>query len=106
LFCTDSKSVGAVIIGLFAIVVGCLLLIGFLTPVSSALTAMGAAGSMASWLNGTTACILVPWPAIGFLIVIATSIILLGPGAYSLDSRLFGRREIHIPQASPSSEDT
>jgi hypothetical protein len=30
----------------------------------------------------------------------AAATALLGPGAYSLDARLFGRREIIIPQAS------
>jgi hypothetical protein len=37
-------------------------------------------------------------PATIFLIVMAATVLLLGPGAFSLDSRLFGRREIVIPQ--------
>jgi hypothetical protein len=36
------------------------------------------------------------------LIVLAISIILLGPGAFSLDARMFGRREIRIPIAHHS----
>jgi len=31
----------------------------------------------------------------------AVSVALLGPGAFSLDSRLFGRREIIIPDTTP-----
>jgi uncharacterized membrane protein YphA (DoxX/SURF4 family) len=31
------------------------------------------------------------------LIVLAVAIVLLGPGAFSLDARMFGRREIRIP---------
>jgi hypothetical protein len=30
----------------------------------------------------------------------ALAVALIGPGAYSLDARLFGRREIIIPRAS------
>jgi hypothetical protein len=33
-------------------------------------------------------------------IILATAIALLGPGAFSLDARLFGRREILIPNIS------
>jgi hypothetical protein len=31
--------------------------------------------------------------------IMAAAIVFLGPGAFSLDARLFGRREIIIPQA-------
>ena len=65
------------------------LLIGFLTPIAAVVTAISAAALAASGL---------PFPA-GSLIgltVLAAAIALLGPGAFSLDSRLFGRREILI----------
>lgn len=36
------------------------------------------------------------------VIVIATAISLLGPGAFSLDARLFGRRKVIIPRVANS----
>jgi hypothetical protein len=43
-------------------------------------------------------------PTTAFLFaLIAIAVICLGPGAYSLDARLFGRREIIIP-ARPAKE--
>jgi uncharacterized membrane protein YphA (DoxX/SURF4 family) len=41
-----------------------------------------------------------------FVAVVAATVILLGPGAFSLDARLFGRREIIIPGASHSPHST
>jgi hypothetical protein len=35
------------------------------------------------------------------VIAITTAIAFLGPGAFSLDARLFGRRVIFIPQQQP-----
>jgi hypothetical protein len=40
--------------------------------------------------------------ALAQTIIVALSIALLGPGAISLDSRLFGRREIIIPDSHPT----
>lgn len=44
----------------------------------------------------------VPLPAESLVgvIILAAAIALLGPGAFSLDARLFGRREIVIPNIS------
>jgi uncharacterized membrane protein YphA (DoxX/SURF4 family) len=65
-----------------ALLVASLLLVGFLTPVAGSL---GVAVGLVS-LAATDLC----------LSAIAAAIVLLGPGAYSVDSRLFGRREIRF----------
>ena len=81
-----------------SIVAGALLIVGLVTPLASALAIAGYSG-LASTLP------LVPSQASDVAaiqaIVGAVSIALLGPGAFSLDSRLFGRREIIIPDAKP-----
>lgn len=66
------------------------LLVGFLTPIVATVTGVGALAVITSNL---------PFPAYSLvaLIVLAVAIALLGPGAYSIDSRFFGRREILIP---------
>ena len=33
----------------------------------------------------------------GLLSAVATALIMIGPGAYSVDARLFGWRELHVP---------
>jgi uncharacterized membrane protein YphA (DoxX/SURF4 family) len=37
--------------------------------------------------------------ALGLLCVMGVSVALLGPGAFSVDARVFGRREIVVPRA-------
>jgi uncharacterized membrane protein YphA (DoxX/SURF4 family) len=37
--------------------------------------------------------------ALGLLAIMAVTVALLGPGAYSVDARLFGRREIVVPRS-------
>jgi uncharacterized membrane protein YphA (DoxX/SURF4 family) len=39
-------------------------------------------------------------PALILIALMAVAVALLGPGAFSLDARLFGRREIVIPPVS------
>ena len=80
------------------ILCGTLLLIGFLTPVISVAVCIGSliVALMRSSAEG--------WPGLEiplvFVIFSAASITLLGPGAISVDARLFGRREIVIPKRS------
>ena len=80
---------------------GALLLGGLMTPLAALIVALGGIAISFS---------VVPLPdqdffsgnlAIINLIVLALALAALGPGAFSLDAWMFGRREITIP---PSSE--
>lgn len=71
-------------IGLIAIISAALLAAGFLTPVAAALSVLSA--------------LFADGPGHAYLIVVSVAVFLLGPGAYSIDARLFGRREIVIPR--------
>jgi hypothetical protein len=85
------------VIALLAIVTGLALLTGFLTPVAGTLS------SISNVILGADplihSCVVSRGTATTAFEMSAISIalVLLGPGGYSLDARLFGRREIIIP---------
>lgn len=85
----------ASLLGLILLALSALLVVGFLTPAVSVtaclfeLTRLFGAGSD-------------DWRFSLLVSLIAASMALLGPGAYSMDSRLFGRRVIVIPPAGNS----
>jgi len=82
-------------------IVGLLLLIGFLTRMAALVAAVIGVNSVLAWFPKVNAAPLVtPTTALLFALI-AIALICLGPGAYSLDARLFGRREIVIPTRSP-----
>jgi uncharacterized membrane protein YphA (DoxX/SURF4 family) len=86
-------------IGLLEVLVGTALLIGFLTPIAGAFAslgnlAIGFSGFLPSGENPHDRAV-----AAIYLVVMSIAITLLGPGAFSLDALLFGRREIIIPEA-------
>jgi len=65
------------------------LLLGFVTPVAAVLIGLTSLG-LALWTTS--------YPIQELeVVVLATVIALLGPGAFSIDARMFGRREILIP---------
>ena len=89
-------------LGLAALVGGGLLLIGFLTPVVGALVAGGAVSIALSVFPACTQTLFDSKPALVFALTMLLTLIGLGPGAYSVDARVFGRREIIIPpRATP-----
>jgi len=91
------SDVGLVTVALAVAAVGggAAVLLGFLTPGASVLAgaatlllALGAPSSSVLAIDAvTSACVAAD----------ATALALLGPGAHSLDARLFGRREVVIP---------
>src|SRR5439155_22802488 len=90
------------VIGLIAVASGALLLIGFLTPIVGVLVGLGSAGIALSWFPVAVLHLLDCWLVSVFVVIMAATIVFLGPGAVSLDCRLFGRREIFIPPAPRS----
>jgi uncharacterized membrane protein YphA (DoxX/SURF4 family) len=87
-------------IGSFEILCGAALLIGFLTPIAGASASLGNLAMGVSWFLTSAENAHDKAVADFYLVVISIAITLLGPGAFSLDARLFGRREIIIPEAS------
>jgi uncharacterized membrane protein YphA (DoxX/SURF4 family) len=81
-----------------------LLLVGFLTPLVSAAVCLGAIFVSLSRLQALPADLHnVDLSAI-CCILVAAAIAFLGPGAFSLDARMFGRREIIIPDVDRGSK--
>jgi uncharacterized membrane protein YphA (DoxX/SURF4 family) len=93
-------ALGTWIGGLLAAVGGALLVVGFLTPIASVLVGLGSTGIAFYWLPAPTMNMIDSWLAGLFAIVMAAAIVFLGPGAFSVDCHLFGRREIVIPYPS------
>ncbi|HEX7828066.1 MAG TPA: hypothetical protein VF787_00340 [Thermoanaerobaculia bacterium] len=81
LFVAHDATAGAIAIAVLALMAGVSLLAGFMTPIAGAIAVIAS-------VNTT--------PLIDTAIISA-ALILLGPGAFSIDARLFGRREITIP---------
>ncbi len=76
-------------VALFAISSGVSLLLGFLTPIACSVAAIGVTSLAVSRQEAMLPTVLVA--------IMAAAVALLGPGALSIDARLFGRREIIIP---------
>jgi hypothetical protein len=80
---------------------GAALMIGFMAPLASLFVGLCGSGMVLSRVPG------LPFSLVGarlvalIIVIVAIGIALLGPGAYSVDSYLFGRREIVIPPRLP-----
>ena len=83
--------------GCLAVAAGALLSIGLLTPIAGAIAGFG---MLAVWFSILPRCMPNLFDSrlvMVFSAAILQAIIALGPGAFSFDARLFGRREIIIP---------
>jgi uncharacterized membrane protein YphA (DoxX/SURF4 family) len=85
------------IAGAVVVFAGAALVAGVVTPIAGGSIALLTGAMAISWLPSPVSSVLDDPLSLGFLTVIAIAIVLLGPGAYSIDARLFGRREILIP---------
>ena len=95
---------GALAIGLISIAAAALILVGMLTPVASIAVALSGIGIAFSLLPSCTRPLFGSGIPLLFAISILLAIMILGPGAFSVDARLFGQREIIIPRRSDSLE--
>lgn len=76
---------------------GAALIAGVITPLAGSSIALVSAAMAMSWMPPPSISVLDDPLSLAFLAIVAIAIVLLGPGAYSVDARLFGRREIVIP---------
>lgn len=90
-------TVASWLLGLTALVSGCLLLIGFLTPLAGLMVGIDVAGIFLFALPSTTPGVFDSRAALVVGLTILLAIIGAGPGRFSV----FGRREIIIPLPLP-----
>ena len=98
----NSHAISAWTVGSLAIAVGAAIFVGFLTPVASAAATVGYLMTGVSPFLMTEANKHISTLAAFSLAAMSAALVLLGPGAFSLDARLFGRREIIIPEGPRS----
>ena len=79
---------------------GLCVLAGFITPISSLLVALGILAGSTSWFASPATKSLDCNAASFEAVVISLALAMMGPGSFSIDARLFGRREILIPPRS------
>lgn len=83
--------------GLVGIASGVLLFIGFLTPPAGVVVGLCAVGIGCSLIPSCTPTLFESYVSVVLAVTILLAVIILGPGAFSVDARVFGRREIIIP---------
>lgn len=93
----SSPSLTEWILCLALILSGAALLLGCLTPLAGLVAGLCFLGMALRWLPGPVSDLRDAKLLTFGVVVTAVSIALIGPGAFSLDAHLFGRREIVIP---------
>ena len=88
------------VVSVVTIASGALLLIGYMTPFAGVVAGLFCVGSALSWFPAPNLELFEAKLTAALAAVIVVALVCLGPGAFSMDARLFGRREIIIPDAS------
>jgi len=86
----ETSQFASIVPHMFAAVAGILLLVGLWTPIVGALVAV-----MEMWTIFSRSGD--PWISI-MLAVLGATLAMIGPGAWSIDAHLFGRKHFEIPQ--------
>jgi uncharacterized membrane protein YphA (DoxX/SURF4 family) len=92
------------VVGVASLALGCLFAVGLLTPIVAIFATVG--GLLVAF-SVIPACSSTLSQSSYALLLVATTLVevlLGGPGAYSIDARLFGPREIIIPRINSSDE--
>jgi uncharacterized membrane protein YphA (DoxX/SURF4 family) len=82
----------------FMVVIGALLLVGSLSRWAAVVAAITSLLSVFPWFPGPRVGLFETPITTMLAALIATALVCLGPGAFSVDARLFGRREVIIPK--------
>jgi uncharacterized membrane protein YphA (DoxX/SURF4 family) len=98
---TPSRGVMGWVVAVLAFTSAAFLLVGLMTPFVAVLVALSGICCALVWMPLPIQHEFDSHLAIINLIVLSIAIAFLGPGAFSLDARMFGRREITIPSHSP-----
>jgi uncharacterized membrane protein YphA (DoxX/SURF4 family) len=91
---------GAWAVCLLELASGTLVLVGFLTPAALVLAVLVGMGMRFSLFPALAHSLFENSTLTVDLVILAMACAFLGPGAFSLDARLFGRRKIIIPRSS------
>jgi uncharacterized membrane protein YphA (DoxX/SURF4 family) len=95
---SESLKVTTVAVGILALASGIALLLGYCTTLASALAALVSFGLALPLLPLYGANVSMLRLASGFTAIITLAISCMGPGAFSIDGRRYGRREIIVPR--------
>jgi uncharacterized membrane protein YphA (DoxX/SURF4 family) len=98
----DKHDLGAMssAVAVFMVLVGASLLIGSLSRCAAVVAATTSLLSVFPWFPGPRVGLFETPITTMLAAVVATALVCLGPGAFSVDARLFGRREVIIPKTS------
>jgi len=92
----DNLGVATGLAGLLALGGGAAIILGLLTPLAGSVVGLGIIALQLCQVPFPPGSLLNAAHPAFFVATVAISIVLLGPGALSIDARLFGRREIIV----------